>query len=102
MPKKRQVSTLQAVAVLQLSYMGLSVTWTAKPLEWANMICTFSEHTWPARASESERRDVANQICMQIWWAAMDMVPCLAAMDVANVKTMRRAIVRPIKSPPVV
>lgn len=41
--------------------------------------------TCAATASPSARREIVNQICKQIWNAAMQVGPCRAAIDAANV-----------------
>lgn len=57
--------------------------------------------TWPARATASERREVASHTCMQIWCAAIGIAPCLAACDVAKVKLSITAAERANKRLPV-
>lgn len=56
--------------------------------------------TWPASARASVKRDIVNQTCKQIWWPAIGMVPCRAAIEVAKVIVRSTAIVLPIKRPP--
>ena len=84
---------------------GRDASGTRLPVISADSVCQTHAHsgsqlTCAASATESESREAASHICSATWCAAIGVVPCLAAMEVARVMQARRARVRARRRPP--